>query len=349
MKIAIFVPSLRNKAPVNVAISIAYNLAVSGNEVTVFYFNDNIEIKRHKQVRFEKLTLFKNINWKNYDIVHSHGMLPDTFIFLKKPIIGKTKAISTIHNYVFRDMRSNYNWIFGTFLSISWLILWIRFNMLVVLNNDVLNYYKSLSINKRLQRIYNGRDIVIKSELISPEYKREIEVMRNKFSYTIGVYSTLIHLKRIDILIRHLSRVNNGCLIVFGEGKERENLENLVEKYNLKDRVKFFGHVNEAHQYNVLFDVFVHSSSAEGSSLSLIEAALHKKKIVCSNIHSFTEAFNNREVTFFDNNNELTIDKAIEEALLNEDKPIKAYNKAIKYYSEKAMSDEYFKLYESLK
>jgi glycosyltransferase involved in cell wall biosynthesis len=348
MNIAIIVPSLRDKAPVNVALSIAVNLANTGNNVTLYYLSNRIEIELPPQVSFKKLSFFDNIDWNKYDIVHSHSFLPDAFVFLKKPLKCKVKAVTTIHNYVFIDLKTYYNWIVSFVLGSVWLLLWIRFDKLVVLTDDALKYYKSISFNKNLLRIYNGRDIKIDANAILADHKRIIEEMKNKFSYSIGVYSALISRKRIDIVIRHLNRVVTGCLIILGDGPERKNLEDLVLKFNLEHRVKFLGHVAQAHQYNLLFDIFAHPSLSEGFSLSLIEAALHKKKIVCSDIPGFREAFNDTEVTFFDSNDELSFDQAIQEALVNESKAINAYNKACKYYSEKAMAQEYYKLYSGL-
>jgi glycosyltransferase involved in cell wall biosynthesis len=205
-----------------------------------------------------------------------------------------------------------------------------------------------VSWNKKLTRIYNGKNIKPDSALILPEHNLLMEKLRHRYQYVIGTYAALISRKRIDILIRHLSRVESGCLIILGEGPERKNLEGLVIKNNLQDRVKFLGHIPQAHHYNAGFDLFAHPSTSEGFSLSLIEAALHKKKIVCSNIPSFREAFNEAEVTFFESDNELTIDQAIQNALLDNSKADNAFLKANTYYTEERMAKEYETLFSKL-
>jgi len=348
MRIAIIVPSLRDLAPVTVAISIAVNLVKSGNQVMVYHLSNKIEIDQPVNVGFEKLSFFRNIDWKKFDIVHSHSFLPDAFVFLKKPFQTGTKTVTTIHNYVFTELRTTYNWIVSILLGFAWLLIWIRFDKLVVLTDDALSYYKRISFNKTLVRIYNGRDISIDTNFILEDHKLMIEKLRNNFIYVIGVYSALIPRKRIDILIRHLSRVQTGCLMILGDGPERKNLEELVMKYNLEDRVRFLGYHPQAHQYNSLFDIFAHPSLSEGFSLSLIEAALHKKKIVCSDIAGFRESFDDTEVTFFDSENELSIDQGIQDALIHEDKAANAFMKAKKYYSENAMTQQYYEVYSSL-
>jgi glycosyltransferase involved in cell wall biosynthesis len=180
------------------------------------------------------------------------------------------------------------------------------------------------------------------------EHRVIAEEMRTTWQYCIGSIAALISRKRIDILVRHLSRVKTGGLIILGEGPERKHLEALVAKYRLQDRVKFLGYVPNAHVYYELFQISAHPSISEGFSLSLIEAAGYRKKIVCTDIPAFREAFADDEATFFDPHDELTIDRAILDAWRDDAKPQKAYQKAITQYSEERMSDEYVSLFKRL-
>ena len=348
MQIAVIVPSLRDLAPVQVALSIAAQLVRLDHEVTVYHFSSQKELAIQDGITLQKISFWGSIAWRKYDIIHSHGFLPDAFVSFRKPFRCQAKTVSTIHNYVFEELRMLYNRVVSWIMGSAWLIAWSGMDQLVVLTDDTLKYYKSVSRNKKLSRIYNGKNITPDPGMILQEHKVLIAGMRDQFQYVIGVYAALIKRKRIDILIRHLSRVETGCLIILGEGPERKSLEDLVSKFNLQDRVKFLGHIPLAHQYNAEFDLFAHPSSSEGFSLSLIEAALHKKKIVCSDIPSFKEAFIETEVTFFDRNDEFTIDQAIQDALSDENKPMKAYLKASTYYTEERMGKEHEALFNRL-
>jgi glycosyltransferase involved in cell wall biosynthesis len=344
MKIAVIVPSLRDLAPVQVAVSIAVQLRRLGHEVTVYHLSSRKELPEPHGIRFEKISFWGSMEWRKYEVIHSHGFMPDAFVSFRKPFRCKAKTVSTIHNYVFEELTMLYNRFVSWSVGAAWWMAWTGMDHLVVLTDDALEYYRSIS-RKKLSRIYNGKNIIPDPSMIMPEHKLLIEEMRNRFKYVIGTYSALISRKRIDILIRHLIRVETGCLIILGEGPERKNLESLVIKYNLQDRVKFLGHIPQAHKYNYEFDISAHPSSSEGFSLSLIEAALHKKKIVCSNIPSFKEAFNNTEVTFFESDNEMTIDQAIQDALLDDYKANNAFLKANTYYTEERMGKEYADLF----
>jgi glycosyltransferase involved in cell wall biosynthesis len=345
MRIAIIVPSLRKLAPVQVAISIGIQLAQRGHEVYVYHFGVAEEWPGAEEINFEKISFWSSFPWHQYHIIHSHGFLPDAFVSFRKPARANAKTISTIHNYVFPELRMLYGWLSSAVVGTAWLLAWFGLDHIVVLTDDALKYYRSYFKNKKLTRIYNGINVVPDEAAILPGHKELIEEMRSQFNYSIGVCSALIKRKRIDILIRHLSRVQTGCLFILGEGAERENLESLVTHLSLNHRVQFFGHVPQAYQYHPWFDVFAHPSASEGFSLSLVEAALFKKKIVCSDIPSFKEAFDEKEVTFFDSNNEVTLDKAIEQALKDDYKAENAFQKARREYTEEKMADQYEELF----
>ena len=341
MKVAIIVPSLKDLAPVNIAISIGKHLVQSGHSVTVYYLRNTIEISLFPDIEFKKLSFFGKFNWNTYDLVHSHMLRPDIFVFFRKPLKSKTKTVSTIHNYLFSELKNYYNLIISILVGSCWLLLWMRFDKLVVLTDHAADYYKKLVSKNKIIRIFNGRDVLIDGSIIALSHEISINKMKEKYLYVIGAYCALIRRKGIHILLLHLSRVNTGCLIVIGDGVEMENLKMLVTKFNLSERVLFLGRLKDAHQYNLLFDLFAFPSKDEGFGISLIEAAIHKKKIICSNIPVFKELFSENEVTFFDINNELTIDNAILKALVNENNCLRAHEKAKTYYSENVMGSNY--------
>lgn len=348
MKVAFILPSLKNSAPINVAIAIAFKLVNCNNSVDVFYLSNEIGINLYPSINYKKISFFSKLDWAKYDVVHSHMLRPDLFIFLRKPLFTSVKTVSTIHNYVFPELNNYYNRATSYVFGCLWIIIWMRFNKLITLTKHASNYYSKLSINKNIDFVHNGRDILINYDSINRNDFNLITDLKSKFKYVIGVYCALIKRKRIDILIKHLSRTDLGCLVILGEGKEYTNLQNLVINLNLRERVIFLGNKNNAHQYNCLFDVYALPSEDEGFGLALIEAALHKKKIICSNIEVFHEIFNENCVTYFDLKDEKSIDNAIKSALANDNNSNNAYEKAIKFYSEEVMAENYTRIYKNL-
>ena len=348
MKIAVIVPSLRDLAPVQVAIAVAGYLARSGHSVTVYYFKAQFGIQQPEDIRFKKISFFERMAWRDYDIIHSHGFVPDTFVSLRKPARCRAKTVTTVHNYVFPELKLLYNQVVSSAVGWSWVLMWKRMDHMVLLTDDAVKYYRTLLPQKPLSRIYNGKNIVQYPGGILPQHRLQADEIRKHYSYCIGTIAALISRKRIDILIRHLSRVETGGLLILGEGPERNHLEELVAKYSLQDRVKFLGFIPQAHAYHELFDISAHTSMSEGFSLSLIEAAWYQKKIACSDIPSFREAFSDDEATFFDSDDELTIDRAIRESWQDNEKPMKAFKKAKTYYTEERMGEEYAILFKQL-
>jgi glycosyltransferase involved in cell wall biosynthesis len=348
MYIAVIVPSLHELAPVQVAISVAVQLGGAGHKVTVYYFKASSGLWQAEGVVFEKIKFFSRVNWDEYDIIHSHGFLPDTFVSLRKSPRSRAKSVCTIHNYVFPELKLLYNQVVSSTVGWTWVLAWKRMDHVVVLTDDALKYYRMLLPQASLSRIYNGKNIVQDPGVILPLHRMMAAEIRRNYTYCIGSIAALISRKRIDILIRHLSRVETGGLMILGDGPQRKQLEDLVAKLKLQDRVKFLGYIPQAHAYTELFDISAHPSMSEGFSLSLIEAAGYQKKIVCADIPAFREAFTDDEATFFNSYDEMTIDHAIREAWHDNEKPLKAYQKAIASYSEERMGEEYELLFERL-
>jgi L-malate glycosyltransferase len=138
MKIAVIVPSLRELAPVQVAMAVAVQLTSVGHAVTVYYFKSTSGLWHGNGIAFVKINFFSRIDWDEYDIIHSHGFLPDAFVALRKPRDTRAKSVSTIHNYVFPELKLLYNQVVSTIVGRSWVSMWNRIDHLVVLTDDAM-------------------------------------------------------------------------------------------------------------------------------------------------------------------------------------------------------------------
>ena len=61
-------------------------------------------------------------------------------------------------------------------------------------------------------------------------------------------------------------------LVLAGDGKERPQIEALIEKYKLKNRVLLLPEIKDVQNYYALFDVFALPSRYEGLPLVAVEA-----------------------------------------------------------------------------
>ena len=100
--------------------------------------------------------------------------------------------------------------------------------------------------------------------------------------------------KSVDFLIENHKNINAKLLII-GDGPERENLEKLVKKLKLNDKVIFTGKVplKDIGMYYKLGDIFVTASTTETQGLTVIEALAASLPVVAINDESFIEPIKN--------------------------------------------------------
>jgi len=109
-----------------------------------------------------------------------------------------------------------------------------------------------------------------------------------QFQKIILMSSRLEKEKDIDtalVAFKEVSRHNpNTGLVIVGDGSEKASLELKVASYKLQDSVVFEGWQEDLSSYYRGADVFLQTSLYEGYGMSLVEAALHKKPIVTTDV-----------------------------------------------------------------
>lgn len=131
---------------------------------------------------------------------------------------------------------------------------------------------------KNTKTIYNPIDLkLIKQKLLA---KRPID-----FDYILAV-GRLTGQKGFDILIKAFSELsfkNKIKLIILGDGKERKNLEKLIDELDLKEQVLLYGKVDNPFIYMKYAKFFVLSSRVEGFPLVLLEALACGIPVIAAN------------------------------------------------------------------
>lgn len=129
--------------------------------------------------------------------------------------------------------------------------------LIIQTDEDKPNY----SFVKYIYKIYNP--LVLKNE--------HEHVEKEKIILAVG---RLHQIKGFDLLIAAFSKVSakNWKLVIVGEGKEREKLENLIKKLDLSDRVFLHGITDDVEIFYKKSSIFVLSSRSEGFPNALCEA-----------------------------------------------------------------------------
>lgn len=98
----------------------------------------------------------------------------------------------------------------------------------------------------------------------------------------VGTVGRLDEVKQQDQLLLAVSRIPDLYCIIVGEGPYRSALEEVVNRYNLSDRVILAGYQSEPHCYIAAMDIFTLTSRSEGFPVTLLEAWLQKKPVICT-------------------------------------------------------------------
>jgi glycosyltransferase involved in cell wall biosynthesis len=104
--------------------------------------------------------------------------------------------------------------------------------------------------------------------------------------YLVGAVGRLSDEKGFDLLLRSIrALVDRGLnlgLIIAGEGKERQSLEQLVKELNLQERVRLVGFQSDLRPLYEAMDLYVLSSRREGLPNVLLEAMSLETPIVAT-------------------------------------------------------------------
>lgn len=120
-------------------------------------------------------------------------------------------------------------------------------------------------------RVIDDKDLLLK---VKKKYN-----LPDKFVLYIG---NLKPHKNVETLVKSMSLIKNNDVKLVINGKVNQSLNNLINSYDLKDRVYFIGYVDDDDLpaiYN-LADVFVFPSLYEGFGLPPLEAMACKKPVV---------------------------------------------------------------------
>ncbi|MBI2459127.1 MAG: glycosyltransferase family 4 protein [Parcubacteria group bacterium] len=107
------------------------------------------------------------------------------------------------------------------------------------------------------------------------------------FAYLIEAADILINKNKLPI-----------TFIVIGEGSERKNLENLIEKYNLADNFILAGRIDRAAELLPAFDIYGCSSVKEGLPYAILEAMAAGLPIVSTQVGGLPEMIKHEKTGF---------------------------------------------------
>src|SRR4030042_4218350 len=184
-------------------------------------------------------------------------------------------------------------------------IIWFnnQANFVTTPTQTGLNYLKAHGLKVEAKPVSNG----INLEKFQPMEKEPLKKHFNLPNLPLILYTgRLDPEKRVDFISRAMPQVLtklNCRLVITGEGKDRQKIQNLVKKLNLDEKVIFLGFLPEEDLqkiYNAC-DLYVIASTAELQSITTLEAIASGLPVVASNLGALPELVRDGENGFLFN------------------------------------------------
>lgn len=241
--------------------------------VTVFECTSMSRIKCFLGRSKELDTIVKD---ENFDILHTHGFIPDILSArLKFPI----KKITTIHNNMYEDYLDSYGWVKSRIFITLHLNALKRLNKCVCCSESVYNVMKQKLNNTTFIR--NGiepvraQSVVTREEFNIPEDARV-------FLYAGGLSSRKNVVWLIEKFVQYHG--DNDYLLVLGAGDKEVECKEKADNH-----VKMLGFQSDPIAYMNISDVYTSASKSEGLSISVLEALSCGLGLFLSDIPSHRE------------------------------------------------------------
>jgi glycosyltransferase involved in cell wall biosynthesis len=190
------------------------------------------------------------------------------------------------------------------------------------------------------------------------DYRREKRKMLGFDGHLlIGIIARLSDVKGHAVLIEAMEEVvrqkSNAKLLIVGEGKEEQNLRQLVARLNLNNCIYFYPVMNKAMDFLEIFDVFVMPSLQEGLGLSVMEAQACGLPVVASNVGGLPSLIEHEKTGLLvPSQDPAALAKAILELLNDRNKALALGKEARKFieanFSSRVMVEKTEKVYERL-
>lgn len=231
--------------------------------------------------------LKKIINDNQYDIIHCNTPVAGVLTRLAARKVRKqgTKAFYTAHGFHFYKNAPKKNWLI--FYPIEKIFADKFTDKLITITYQD---YK-LANNKFKCNIEHIHGVGVDSNRFHVEKDIDKHALRLKENlsdndFVVLCTGELLPNKNQITLIEAINickdEISNIKLLIAGNGSEKDNLEKLINKYNLADKVRLLGYRKDLENVLPCVDVVASASFREGLPLNIIEAMLSKKTVVAS-------------------------------------------------------------------
>jgi phosphatidylinositol glycan class A protein len=179
------------------------------------------------------------------------------------------------------------------------------------------------------------------------------------FSINVVVVSRLVYRKGVDLLVgivpeicRQLPQVD---FLIGGDGNKLLNLQEMVEREHLQDRVEFLGSVPHVNVRNVLVQghVFLNCSLTESFCIAILEAASCGLMVVSTNVGGVPEVLP-PDMILLANPNVADLVEGVKQAVKRQENasecvdPFQAHERVVRMYSWRRVAQQTSHVYQRI-
>lgn len=256
-----------------------YEKIAKRQNINIIYMNKKLGLDF--KLIFRLIKLFKN---NKPHIVHTHlNVMP---YVLPAVLISKVKSrIHTVHSIADKEADGTLR------IIMKWAYKIFNFTPVAICDyvqktiNDVYNIRSS-----DIPCIYNG---------INTEIFKKNKINNSNETIHLINTGTLYHVKNqkliIDAFYEVQKHIPNISLTILGDGELRDELETQINNYNLDDKVKLKGIVENVSEELNRSHIYVMSSNYEGLPLSILEAMACGLPIIATKAGGVVDIVKNEE------------------------------------------------------
>ncbi len=204
------------------------------------------------------------------------------------------KIVQTIHGFTWNEDRSALSKILIVFFT--WITLIFCHKNIVLSQREKRQAENLPFVKNKIILIPNGIEkIDFKEKMLArKELLAQIGGEAREDVFIIGSIGELHKNKGYEYSLLALSRIDTKIkkdllYFIIGTGEERDEIEKLIKKYSLENKVFLLGFLDKASEYLKAFDVFLMTSIKEGLPFVILEAGLAGLPIVSSALGGIPE------------------------------------------------------------
>jgi len=211
----------------------------------------------------------------------------------------------------------------------------------------IINFDYIIAVAKHIeQKIINSKPKGITTTIyngykISSPTKNITKNPQQKDNFTFGLLSRLSREKNIAEALKMFKKFNDevekdSLLIIAGEGEEKANLEQMAKEYNLEEKIKFIGWIQNQAKFFDQIDVFLQPALSEPFGMTILEAFNYQTPVIACNSFGPKEIIKNDYSGYlFDSEDKESLFLTMKKSYLQKDQASKIVENANQELKEK--------------